>query len=78
MTALASPGDGFTADAPVVGFHLVDDDDGGGWVFIENLDEQVSGAFDQFGFLFSRGAVLGDFNVDEWHGVPLIGRLVSG
>ena len=60
--------DGIASEAPVVEVYFVDDDDGAGRVLVKNIDEKVSGAFDEGGFLFLCDvAFLCNFNVDVWH-----------
>jgi hypothetical protein len=63
--------DGIASEAPVVEVYFVDDDDGAGRVLVKNIDEKVSGAFDEGGFLFLCDvAFLCNFNVDVWHSLP--------
>ena len=53
---------------PVVGADFFDNDNGGGGVFAEDVDEELGGSLDELGFLFRRRAVGSDLDVYEWHG----------
>ena len=59
---------GDAADAPVVGVHFVDDDHGGGFVFAQNVVEEIGCSFDELALLL-RGyvAFAGDFDVYIGH-----------
>ena len=65
---LSAFGDGLAADPPVVGADFFDNDNGGGGVFAEDVDEELGGSLDELGFLFRRRAVGSDLDVYEWHG----------
>lgn len=61
--------DGDAADAPVVRVDFIDDDDGGGAVFVEDVGEKIGRTFDEGAFLLgSDGSFFCDFDIDVGHG----------
>lgn len=61
--------DGDAADAPVVRVDFIDDDDGGGAVFVEDVGEKIGRTFDEGAFLLGGdGSFFCDFDIDVGHG----------
>ncbi len=54
------------ANTPIVGLDLFNHDNCGRRVLVQRIDQQVRDAPDECGFLFGRGAVLGDLDIYEW------------
>ena len=67
LAAFSTSGYRLAADTPVVGFHFVDDDNGGLGIFSQDINEQLSGTGDEFFLFLGRDSLIGDFDIYEWH-----------
>lgn len=65
----AQGGDALSADAPVVGGHLVNHHESGVAWLIQHPLQQRGGSLDQHALLRGADPFVGHFNVDVWHGV---------
>jgi hypothetical protein len=65
--ALAQGGDGGAGHAPVVGLDFIDDDEGGGRIFVQHFLQQVGHALNQLLLLLGSRAFIGDADIYEWH-----------